>query len=93
MWLATIAILLQVFYNLEVGRYALYCGEPVFTGFLRTRPGPSFWVPFFVLLSLGAILLGLAFHGPAFHAASVVTAMYLGRPPNIADRSLVLTIA
>src|SRR5262245_47646655 len=40
MWLATIAIVLQIFYNLEVGRYALFCGEPVFTGFLRTSPGP-----------------------------------------------------
>lgn len=88
MWLATIAIVLQVFYNLEVGRYALYCGEPVFTGFLRTSPGPWFWVPFFVLLSLGAILPGLA-----FHAASVVAAVWLGRPPDIVDRSLVLSIA
>jgi hypothetical protein len=88
MWLATIAIVLQIFYNLEVGRYALFCGEPVFTGFLRTSPGPRFWVPFFVLLSLGAILPGLA-----FHAASVVAAVWLGRPPDIADRSLVLSIA
>lgn len=88
MWLATIAIVLQVFYNLEVGRYALFCGEPVFSGFLRTRPGPQFWAPFFVLLSLGAILPGLA-----FHAASAVSAIWLGRPPDIFDRSLVLTIA
>ena len=36
MWIATVAIVLQVFYNLECGRYALYCGEPVFTGFMRT---------------------------------------------------------
>src|SRR5687767_5549895 len=39
MWLATIAIITQVFYNMECGRYALYCGEPIFTGFLRTKPG------------------------------------------------------
>ncbi|MFO0064550.1 MAG: Nramp family divalent metal transporter, partial [Pirellulaceae bacterium] len=44
MWVATIAILLQVFYNMECGRYALYCGEPVLTGFMRCRPGPRFWV-------------------------------------------------
>ena len=31
MWIASVAIVLQVFYNLECGRYALYCGEPVFT--------------------------------------------------------------
>ena len=28
MWLASISIVLQVFLNLEVMRYALYCGEP-----------------------------------------------------------------
>ena len=37
MWLATVSIVLQVFYNMECGRYALYSGEPIFTGFLRTR--------------------------------------------------------
>ena len=39
MWIATIAIVLQVFYNLECGRYALYCGEPIFTGFLANEAG------------------------------------------------------
>ena len=34
----------QVFYNMECGRYAMYCGEPVLTGFMRCRPGPMFWV-------------------------------------------------
>src|SRR6516162_5041242 len=53
MWLATVSILLQVFYNMECGRYALYSGEPIFTGFLRMRPGPKFWVTFFLLLSVG----------------------------------------
>ena len=42
-WLATIAIIGQVFYNIETGRYALYCGEPTFTGFLRCWPGPRVW--------------------------------------------------
>lgn len=88
MWLATAAIVLQVFYNLEVGRYALFCGEPVFTGFLRTRPGPRFWTPFFVALSLGAIVPGLA-----FHAAAVLAALWLDRAPTADDRSLVLLIA
>ncbi|MCC6494272.1 MAG: Nramp family divalent metal transporter, partial [Pirellulales bacterium] len=88
MWLATIAIVLQVFYNLEVGRYALYCGEPVFTGFLRTRPGPRFWIAFFLLLSLGAMVPGLA-----FHAASVLAALWLGAPPSEVNRSFVVGVA
>src|SRR6266481_4557365 len=81
MWLATVSILLQVFYNMECGRYALYCGEPIFTGFLRTRPGPKFWVTFFLLLSIGGVVPGLA-----FNSASVIGALWLDRPPVIADR-------
>lgn len=88
LWLATIAIVLQVFYNLEVGRYALFCGEPAFTGFLRTRPGPRFWVGFFILLSLGGIIPGLV-----FHAATVLAALWLDRPPIPADRTFILIIA
>jgi hypothetical protein len=44
LWLATCSIICQVVYNLEVMRYALYCGEPIFIGFFRTRPGPRFWL-------------------------------------------------
>src|SRR5437764_14291510 len=36
LWLATLSIVAQVFYNLEVMRYAVYCGEPVFVGYFRT---------------------------------------------------------
>ena len=60
MWIATVAILCQVFYNVECGRYALYTGEPVFTGFMRTRPGPGFWLGFAMLLSIGALIPGLS---------------------------------
>ena len=42
MWIAGLSILFQVIYNLAVMRYALYTGEPILVGFLRTRPGPSF---------------------------------------------------
>ena len=88
MWLATVSILLQVFYNMECGRYALYCGEPIFTGFLRTRPGPTFWVVFFLLLSIGGVVPGLA-----FNSASVIGALWLNRPPTPADRLFILKIA
>jgi hypothetical protein len=88
MWLATVSILLQVFYNMECGRYALYCGEPIFTGFLRTRPGPKFWVTFFLLLSIGGVVPGLA-----FNSASVIGALWLNRPPVPADRMFILAIA
>jgi hypothetical protein len=88
LWIATVAIIVQVFYNLECGRYALYCGEPIFTGFLRLRPGPMFWAAFFLLLNLGAMIPGLASHGGA-----VLAAMVLGRPPDEPDRALVMALA
>lgn len=56
MWIATVAIVAQIFYNLECGRYALYCGEPIMTGFLRTRPGPRFWMGAILLLNLSMLI-------------------------------------
>ena len=55
LWLATFSIVLQVVYNLEVMRYALYCGEPIFIGFFRTRPGPRFWLFCYMTLFLAHI--------------------------------------
>lgn len=88
MWIATVAIVCQVFYNVECGRYALYTGEPVFTGFLRTRPGPGFWVSIAVLLSLGSLIPGLS-----TNAAVLITSMYLDRPPTADDAVIVNSIA
>ena len=88
LWIATVAIVLQVFYNVECGRYALYCGEPVFTGFMRSRPGPRFWMGLVLLLSIGALIPGLSTHG-----AAMVAALILDRPPGEADAPLVTTLA
>jgi hypothetical protein len=88
MWIATVAILCQVFYNVECGRYALYTGEPVFTGFMRTKPGPGFWVSVAMMLSLGALIPGLS-----TNAAVLAVSMYLDRPPTLDDAWLVNTTA
>jgi hypothetical protein len=88
MWIATAAILLQVFYNLECGRYALYCGEPVFTGFMRTRPGPMFWIGVVAVLNMGALIPGLS-----THAAAMMASLILDRPPLADDRVMVTTLA
>lgn len=84
MWIATIAIVLQVFYNIECGRYALYCGEPVMTGFMRVSPGPRFWVAIVLLMSVGAFIPGLS-----SHAGILIVAMILDRPPGVDDQGLV----
>ena len=88
MWLATIAIVLQVFYNMECGRYALYCGEPVFTGFMRCRPSPLFWVGVMLLLNSAALIPGLSTHG-----AAMIASLYLDRPVTTADRWLITPLA
>ena len=41
--IATIAIVLQVIFNLEAIRYTLYTGEPILAGIMRLKPGPRFW--------------------------------------------------
>ena len=76
MWIATIAIVLQVFYNIECGRYALYCGEPVMTGFMRVSPGPKFWVGLIMLMSLSAFIPGLS-----SQSAVVIASIVRNRPP------------
>src|SRR5687768_13177133 len=80
LWLATLSILFQVFYNLEVSRYALYTGEPIFTGKFRTMPGPKFWVVAYLFLDLGSIFPYLA-----ANAATPLLASIMGRVPGKAD--------
>ena len=60
LWLATLSIIGQVIYNLEISRYTLYCGEPIFTGKFRTRPGKSFWTICYLILDAGSIFPYLA---------------------------------
>jgi len=85
MWLATLSIVGQVFYNMEISRYALYTGEPIFTGKFRTLPGPRFWLFMYLLLDFGAVFPYLA-----ANAATPLAAVYLGRiPSGVEDQQLV----
>lgn len=60
LWLATLSILGQVIYNIEISRYTLYTGEPIFTGKFRTPPGPRFWIIAYILLDFGSFFPYLA---------------------------------
>src|SRR2546428_11948717 len=85
MWLATVAILLQVFYNLAIMRYSLYCGESIFVGLFRTPPGPRFWTIIYLIIDVGSYWPYLA-----ANAAKPVAAVLLGRlPVEKADAALV----
>ncbi|MGC3966890.1 MAG: Nramp family divalent metal transporter [Pirellulales bacterium] len=63
LWLATLSILGQIVYNMEVSRYTLYTGESIFTGKFRTLPGPLFWV-FIYLCSTSALGFRTSPHKP-----------------------------
>ena len=84
MWLATISIALQVVFNLAVMRYTLYSGEPIFVGFLRTAPGPKFWIIFYLIADSGHIWPYIA-----SNAAVPLAAALLGRLPGPLDDALV----
>ena len=84
MWLATVSILLQVFYNLSVMRYTLYTGEPVMIGFFRTWPGPMFWGVFYLMFEFGSVWPYLS-----SNAAVPLASVFLGRLPGAADAELV----
>lgn len=43
LWVTGVAIFLQTVFNTELMRYTVATGEPVFTGFMRTRPAATFW--------------------------------------------------
>lgn len=76
LWLSTLSILGQVVYNIEISRYTLYTGEPIFTGKFRTLPGPMFWLMIYLVLDCGSFLPYLA-----SNAAIPAAALYLGRLP------------
>lgn len=43
LWVVFVAIAFQTIFNTEVMRYTLATGEPVFAGFMRTRPSSTLW--------------------------------------------------
>ena len=50
LWVTGAAMVLQTIFNEELMRYTLATGEPVVTGFMRTRPHPAFWACVYGLL-------------------------------------------
>ncbi|MGH9160858.1 MAG: Nramp family divalent metal transporter [Vicinamibacteraceae bacterium] len=85
LWLTTLSILGQVVYNLEISRYTLYTGEPIFVGKFRTLPGPRFWLMAYVLLDFGSMFPYLA-----ANAATPLAAVALGRVPSATGSVVIL---
>ena len=77
LWIATVAIVLQLIFNLEGIRYTLYTGEPAITGIMRLKPGCRVWGGAYVLLT--AMQLGVPALAPA--TAVTVFGMMMDRVP------------
>jgi hypothetical protein len=88
LWITTVAVFLQVVLNQEMARYTLYTGEPIITGFMRTRPGAAFWGWTYGVLGF----LQFGWPGLALGSATASAALLLGRVPQNDDSGLVLSI-
>ncbi|HVX11400.1 MAG TPA: Nramp family divalent metal transporter [Pirellulales bacterium] len=83
LWVATLSIVAQVFCNLEMMRYTLYCGEPIVVGFFRTQPGPRLWTWLYLAIDFAAI-----WPFNASNAAVPLAAALLGHLPGSGSVSL-----
>ena len=88
LWVTAVAIFLQAIFNTEVMRYTLATGEPVFTGFMRTRPSSTAWA------WLYATLYFLQVGWPAFAAtaAGAIFFLFVRRLPGTSDAAAIYYI-
>jgi hypothetical protein len=92
LWGVLLAIIFQTIFNMEVMRYTLATGEPVFTGFMRTRPSSKFWAVFYAVLYF--LQIGWpAWAGTAAGAIFFVYARRLAQPPDAGTIYLIGVIA
>jgi hypothetical protein len=82
--IATIAIVLQVIFNLEAIRYTLYTGEPIYGGIMRLKPGPRFWAGFYTFLGF----FQLGWPALAGSAAATLLGAWMGRMPGAPDQAI-----
>ncbi|HSL69512.1 MAG TPA: Nramp family divalent metal transporter [Longimicrobiales bacterium] len=88
LWIVGVAALLQTLLNLELMRYTMATGEPIFTGFMRTRPRSTFWAWFYALL----YFLQMGWPGWAGAAAGAAYFLVTRRLPAAADANTVYFI-
>jgi len=87
--LVTVAIFLQVIFNLEAIRYTLYTGEPIYGGIMRLKPGPKFWALFYTVLGF----LQLGWPALAGSAAATLLSAWMGKVPGAEDKETLNWIA
>jgi hypothetical protein len=88
LWVVGLAALLQTLLNVELMRYTMATGEPVVTGFMRTRPTSTFWAWFYASL----YFLQMGWPGWAGAAAGAVFFLVAKRLPGAGETGLVYAI-
>ncbi len=83
LWVVLIAIAFQTIFNTEVMRYTLATGEPVFSGFMRTRPSSTLWAWVYVAL----YFLQVGWPAWAGTAAAAMFYLVVQRLPEAGDAS------
>src|SRR5829696_3518184 len=88
LWVVGVAALLQTLLNVELMRYTMATGEPIFTGFMRTRPHATFWAWTYATL----YFLQMGWPGWAGAAAGAVFFLAVQRLPGAAEAGTVYAI-
>ena len=88
LWVVIVAVTLQAIFNTEVMRYTLATGEPVFTGFMRTRPSSTLWAWVYAAL----YFLQVGWPAWAGTAAAAIFFLFARRLAEGADASAIYAI-
>ncbi|HEU4932748.1 MAG TPA: Nramp family divalent metal transporter [Pyrinomonadaceae bacterium] len=88
LWVVGVAALLQTLLNLELMRYTMATGEPIMTGFMRTRPHSTFWAWFYAAF----YFLQMGWPGWAGAAAGAVFFLINKRLPGADESGVVYGI-
>ena len=84
LWVTGIAVWLQTVFNTELMRYTLATGEPVFTGFMRTRPSATLWAWVYAIL----YFLQIGWPALAANAAGAIFFLFARRLAGVEDAGL-----
>ena len=88
LWVVGVAALLQTLLNVELMRYTMATGEPIMTGFMRTRPHSTFWAWFYATF----YFLQMGWPGWAGAAAGAIFFLFTKRLPGAAESGMVYGI-
>jgi hypothetical protein len=89
LWVTGVAVFFQTVFNTELMRYTLATGEPVVTGFMRTRPSATAWAWFYAAL----YFLQAGWPAWAATAAAAIFFLFTKRLPATSEASAMYFIA